>query len=480
MPAMKIIIINPPIRLGDKPRHLPHGLAILANIMRKKLGITPVFLDANAHRWSNEELEEKLKNIQFDVVLIGGLIPVYKRIVRYAEMIRKISPRAVIIAGGSAAMSVPELLLRRSEVDIVCAGEGEKVIVELLQALDNDLNCDLSAVKGFYVKRGEEITYTGDAGLIDSLDEESDVPAYDLLPMDIYLSNPVVGLGRDVDFVSSRGCPFGCTFCYQPWGRGFRAHSAEFVLDAVWRLKSEYSIDFVSFQDDEFMAGCKRVVEFCNKVQARAPGLLWSCTGRANLVDEDIVGMMRRAGCVSISYGFESGSSRMLKSMNKAVSLEQMEKAVRIARKYGMMIPVSFIVGMPGENKESCAETVDFCVKNQLPLKSLMFATPYPGTIIFADALSSGRIKADSLHEYVCKLEDARDFVINLTDAFSDDELVAKREEMIAEVGRRVKCRSEEEYMVKLKSLFGGLVDGYLRDESLKTHRAEHGGIDLF
>jgi len=316
--------------------------------------------------------------------------------------------------------------------------------------------------------------------MLSDLDTESAVPAYDLLPMEIYLSNPIIGFGRDIDFISSRGCPFSCTFCYQPWGRYFRAHSVGFIIDTLKYLKKNYGIDFVSFQDDEFMAKKNRVYEFCEQLRKHIPDLLWSCTGRVNLVNEDIVKTMKSAGCVSISYGFESGSPRMLKSMNKIATIEKMEKAIKINRKYGMMLPVSFIIGMPGEDEESCRETVAFCVKNEIPLKSIMFATPYPGTELFDLAVSTGRISKDMVHEFVLKLEDARDFVINLTDTFNEEQLIAKRQEMIKDVCGWVKSISVEVYNEKLRDLFGNLVQDYLKDKTLLKHRATHGGIDIF
>lgn len=477
---MNIVIINPLIRLTDKPRHIPHGLAILANVIRKKLKITPQFIDINAHRYNNKEIETLFRTIDFDVVLIGGLIPVYKRIIQYAEIIKGINPYAVIIAGGSAAMSVPELLLQNSKVDVVCAGEGEKVIIDLLRGLKKYILEELTQIKGFYYKVDGTIIYSGKPNLLSDLDLESDMPAYDLLPMEIYLSNPIVGFGRDIDFISSRGCPFNCTFCYQPWGRKFRAHSTDFIIEALKYLKRNFNIDFVSFQDDEFMAQRKRVYEFCEKVQRFIPGLLWSCTGRVNIIDEDIVRTMRQAGCVSISYGFESGSQRMLDSMKKRVTIKQMENAVKINRKYEMMLPISFIIGMPGEDEESCRETVELCIRNNIPLKSMMFATPYPGTELFEFALSTKRIKKENLHEFVMRLEDARDFTVNLTDSFTDRQLIAKRDEMISEVCSRVKPIPHEVSLKKIRNLFGDLVDDYLKDESLIRHRAEHGGIDIF
>ena len=479
---MEILIINPPIRLTDKASHIPHGLAILANVIRKKLKITPQFLDINAHRYTLTQIKKILRSTEFEVVLIGGLIPVYKRIVTYADIIKRINPNAVIIAGGSAAMSVPELLLNNSSVDVICMGEGEKVIIDLLEGLRNHSLEDLIDIKGFYYKNRvkNEIIFSGKPDLINDLDLESDLPAYDLLPMEIYLSNPIVGFGRDIDFISSRGCPFNCTFCYQPWGRNFRAHSVEFIVDAIKHLKKNYRIDFVSFQDDEFMANKSRVLAFCEKVRTEVPDILWSCTGRVNLISEEIISEMRSSGCCSVSYGFESGSPRMLKSMKKGVTIEQMENAVRVNRKFEMTIPVSFIIGMPGEDHDSCRETVEFCVRNNLPLKSMMFATPYPGTEIFQFALNTGRINNENLHEYVMRLEDARDFTINLTDAFSDEELVSKRDEMISEVCSRVEILSQDVYEKKLRNLYGDLIDRFFNNKALTTHRAMHGGGDIF
>jgi radical SAM superfamily enzyme YgiQ (UPF0313 family) len=125
-----ILIINPPIRLSDKPRNIPHGLAILANIIRNKLNITPTFLDINAHRYTEKETERIIENTDFDVVLIGGLTPVYGTIIKLSEFIKSVNPDAKIVAGGSVAMSIPEILLKHSDVDVICTGEGEITIVD--------------------------------------------------------------------------------------------------------------------------------------------------------------------------------------------------------------------------------------------------------------------------------------------------------------------------------------------------------------
>jgi len=483
---MDILIINPPIRLNDKPRNIPHGLAILANIIRKKNDICPTFLDINAYRYDEEEVKRIIKNTTFDVVLIGGISSAYKYIVKLSKFIKSINSDAKIIAGGYVALSHPEVLLKNSDVDIVCSGEGEITIVELLNRLKKDLNSSLDNIAGIYYKNKankREIISNPIRPLIKNLDNESSLPAYDLLPMEIYLSNPVVGIGKDIDFITSRGCPYNCTFCYQPWGHKPRFHSIDFVINAIKHLKEKYNIDFISFQDDEFMANTKRVQEFCEKINYYFPDLFWSCTGRANIVarNEDLIKIMKNAGCVSISFGFESGSQRMLNSMNKKQTVKMMEKVIKICRKYNLPVPVSFIIGMPGEDEESCKETVDFCIRNYIPLYSLMFATPYPGTQIFNFVLKTKRIDKSKLHEYFMKMGDARDFTVNLTDYFTDEELIKKRKEMIKVTEKNYKkFITKEEVKDKMKNLFGSLMDKGHLDETDLDHRLKHGGMGIF
>lgn len=481
---MNVLIVNPPIRESDKPRHIPHGLAIMAEIIRDKLGISPIFLDINAHRYTRSEIEKILRGTDFDVVLIGGLTPTYGKIIAFSKLIKTIHPEARIVAGGSAAMSTPEIMLSNSEVDIVCTGEGEITVVELLKKLGKSLKIPLDDTAGICYKNSDgRIIRNEDRPLIQNLDEQSSLPAYDLLPMDIYLANPVCGTGRDIDMISTRGCPYRCTFCYQPWGRKVRVHSVAFLVKAIQHLIDNYSIDFVSFQDDEFMTNKERVREFCEARNRHFPDLLWSCTGRANIVagNEELVKTMRNSGCTLISFGFESGSPRMLKSMNKKQTVEDMEKALEINRKYGLPVPASFIIGMPGEDEDSCQETLDFCIRNNLPLDSLMFATPYPSTEIFDYALKTGRIDNNNIHDYLLKLADARDFTVNLTDHFSDEALVKKREEMMKlAMENYTKYISEDEINDKIRNLFGDLIDKYRFSQEDMEHRAKHGGISTF
>ena len=171
----------------------------------------------------------------------------------------------------------------------------------------------------------------------------------------------------------------------------------------------------------------------------------------------------------------------MLDSMKKRQTIGEMEKTVEISRKYGLPVPASFIIGMPGEDDKSCQETVDFCIRNKLTLDSLMFATPYPGTEIFDYALTTGRIDKNHIHEFVMELGDARNFTINLTDYFSDEELINKREDMMEKARENYdEFITQEEINAKMRDLFGSLLDKYPLDEKDLEHRAKHGGMSTF
>lgn len=479
---MKVLVVNPPIRLADKPRNIPHGLAILANIIRKVFDCQLMFVDWNAHRYSEDKFKNIIKDFPCDIALIGGLIPAYKYLIKISEIIKWHHPECKILAGGSAAMSIPEVLLKNSRVDVVCTGEGEVTVVELIKAFQQEKNPDLSGIKGIaYSDSKDNILINEPRSLIENLDLESDLPAYDLLPMNIYLANPVAGLGRDIDFISGRGCPFNCTFCYQPWGHKNRRHSAEFIKDAILYLKKKYQINFISFQDDLFIADKKRLYEFCEMRNRFFSDIYWSCTGRANLCDEELIKIVRESGCTLISYGFESGSPRMLHAMRKKINLNQMEKVVTLNRKYGLPIPVSFILGMPGEDEQSCKETVQFCIKNNLKLNSLMYATPYPGTPLFDFAIESGRIRKEDVHDFAMRLGDARDFVVNLTDAFTDKALQKKYKEMISITKKAYRPIPQNEMGKKIRSLYGPLSEIFfnLSPEDRK-HQEIHGAMSLF
>jgi len=362
-------------------------------------------------------------------------------------------------------------------VDVIVHQEGEITFPAILWAIKN--HRPLSAVEGIWYRDKGQVRRTTHRPLISNLDAVVPFPAWDLLPMDVYLKNPVVGIGRDIDFISSRGCPYPCTFCFHAFGRRYRAHSVDYIMAAVRHLKKTYDIDFISFQDDEFMADRRRFLHFCEALRKSRLEIKWSCTGRVNLVTRELLRTAKEAGCASVSYGIESGSQRMLDQMKKRVTVEQAKRAIRLNREVGIRCPTSFIVGMPGETPDTIQETIDFCKDVNIPLRGVMFATPYPGTPIFEEAVARGIIDPTRLENFVLTLGDAVDFTTNISGTMSDEELITARKYMIDEVDEYYRSPLAQEQEAFLQDLYGeGLYTrGKEQEEELafQSHRKLHG-----
>ena len=301
-------------------------------------------------------------------------------------------------------------------------------------SLDNPKN-----VKGIWYKKEGKIIKNPPRPLIENLDEIP-YPAWDLFDMETYLKNPMgfeppgdIALDRvrSMPICPSRGCPYNCTFCYHIFSRRNRVRSAESILGEIKELKDRYDINFFAFHDDCFIINRKRLYEFCDAYGESGLGIKWACFGRANLMNGELLQKLKDANCEYVGYGIESGSQKMLDAMNKQVTVEQAKNALLLTQKMGIRVHCTFMVGIPGETRETIWETVKFC-KDTNRSVHLFFAAPYPGTPLFEQAKKLGRIP-DDLESYVSRLGDVDEFVVNLTD-MPDEELQELRSRAEKEV----------------------------------------------
>lgn len=473
---MNILLIFPPIRENDVPRNFPTGLGLIASALRNA-GYNVTVWDVNGWRYSKQEVMDMIKSADFDVVGIGGLIPVYKYVKWITPYLKERNPNCKIVAGGPVGTYLAELVLMKNDVDIICDGEGENTMVELAGALA--AGHDISTVPGIYYKDEDgNVARTPAREVIQDLDTIA-FPAWDLFPMEeTYMKNPVVGIGRDMDVISSRGCPYLCTFCAPSFGRKYRYRSPQHILEEIRELKARYDVDFISFQDDLFVTNRQRVFDFCGELTRSElfKKIRWSCTGRVNLVDEPLLQAMKDSGCVSVSYGIESGSQTVLDGLKKAFRVEQAVEAIRVAEKVGLRHPSSFIIGSPNETRETLEETVQFAIRANIPVQALMINTPYPGTPLFYEALKKNKIK--DLEPFVLSLGDALDMTVNLSD-IPDEELLRLRDEMIVKINKNVKHMTAEEKQRRDLELYGEelLKKGMeqLKHSAMSDHRRKHG-----
>jgi radical SAM superfamily enzyme YgiQ (UPF0313 family) len=418
---MRILLINSPIRLEAQPNCIPYGLATIASTLREN-GFQVEVYDVNALRPSKQDITAALVKKDFHIAGLSGLITTYGFQKWMIGLLKEIKPGALIISGGGLATSNSELLFSQTDVDITLFGEGERTMLELCRTVKR--GNDLSSIPGLCFRRNGNIVVNGPRKSIENLDEIP-FPAWDLLPMEIYLRNPIWGdiannsskfrgdikVMRSMNIISSRGCPFACNYCYHLFGRSeYRLRSPQNVVDEIEILVKTYAVDFIGFVDDNMMVSEIWLLEFCDLMEEKGFPITWGCHGRVPSAKPEILQRMAEVGCVWIGYGIESGSQKMLDAMNKKATVAQARQAIINTRKAGIYPNTTFIFGYPGESLETIQETIDF--KRELGLESgSFFATPYPGTSLYQQVQSQIKEK----EAFIRSLGNATEFSINLT-----------------------------------------------------------------
>lgn len=441
---MKVLLVNPPVREWAKPNCFPQGLGILASCL-KNAGHEVEGLDINAYRYPKEKVYEFIKEADYDLVGMGGLVTVYGYMEWFTKICKELHPDRRIILGGNAVTPIPSLIMKNTVTDIACINEGEETIVEVANALEKKQS--LKGILGIWYREddGKVVENPGRPAIKD-LDT---IPwsDWDVFPTEIYINNSVGTRNRrkwiDGDWVDeevksksfivrvSRGCPYRCTFCYHDFmGEKFRIRSPEKVVEEIEYHNKRYGVNYFGIGDDLATFNKEKFSKICYLIKEKKLEIKFFCSVRANLITEEFCKILLDSGCEMICFGIESASPKILKIMNKQVTIENQKNAVILAKKYFGWADATFIIGYPGETYETVQETIDFCKEMELEPEAIFYATPYPGTWLYDEALRKGLIKDE--HEYLIKLagnEQGERPLINFTD-WSTDELVEIKERM--------------------------------------------------
>ncbi len=423
---MRVLLINPPLNTSLPAAGVyPMGLAYIAAVLRQNhcdVDILDIRLnDYDRSFVSNWFLRNRGR---YDLYGIGGMVTAYSWIQWLSREIRKASPSSMIVAGGSIC-TAGELLLQKSEVDIVCIGDGEKTAQSIVDALHR--REDLASIPNALVKRNGSILHTRreEPMALDAVPR----PAWELLDMEKYTATSylVPVTARSITMITGRGCPYNCSFCYRNFGRRLRHRSVDNVIQEMREVVDRYGIGHIDFLDEIFNADRDYVNDLCRRIIEERFRLTWRCTGRANLVDRELLQLMYEAGCRWIGYGIESGSQKMLDDMGKRQRVEDVERSIRLARDAGMIVTGTFILGLPGETEHTIQETEQFFVRNRI-FNVPFFPVPYPGTRLFDDCREKNLLSFDE--SFVDSLEkDATELIVNLTE-MPDARLLQRREEL--------------------------------------------------
>jgi len=292
-----------------------------------------------------------------------------------AELIRSRHPAAHIVVGGPHATPFArEMLEHHPAIDTVSRGESEVTFIELLDQLER--GGSTQGIAGTAFRRNGQIELGPSRKSLSSLDG--------LTPPQAYFATHIV--------MTSRGCPWACTFCgaETSWGRGFRAHSTAYVMTALEQALERLPVRMVQIKDDTFTTNRKRVLELCREIKKRDLRFLWSCDTRVDVLDEELLIAMRQAGCQRLSLGVESGSDRILSNIDKKITASEIREAALLAKSVGIQVRFYMMLGNRGETEQTFRETLAFLDDVRPHQYVFSCLSIYPGTRDFQDAVSAG------------------------------------------------------------------------------------------
>jgi radical SAM superfamily enzyme YgiQ (UPF0313 family) len=516
--GLKILFINAPIREWSYPNIMPLGHGYVASVAVMD-GHSVRALDLNAERrkpirespeaisrWVEERVAATLAQEKPDVIGLGGIVTQYHRIKQIAKLCKRIYPDVPVVLGGGIASSLPIFMLKRMGIDAVVQEEGEVTFSELLHRWEE--GASLEGLKGVAYRRpirsGE--WDCRDNGLRPSL--KSRAAGLGALPWplrgpwpidDIYKVNPVGHLNWTTKWIdgaplesgqysesmiASRGCPYAavaCDYCYAAYlGKQYRLRSPQDVVDEMVFLKERYHLTYIHFLDDLMMTDYRWALEFCDELKERRRKtgfeITWGGTCRTNIIADDILRARKEgrphmleqaheAGMRQAGYGVESASPAVLKAIDKSgQTVEKMELAIRETQRIMGYADCSFMIGSPGETRQTMQETVDFCRRVGLRPEVFFFTTAYPATTFWQLALDRGLIakavtgkrgpaNEDLIEEYLIRLGEQGESVRTNFSDLPDEEVVELSWWAIRELGAQNTVRhphtGEEQELVK-------------------------------
>ena len=391
----KIIFINPPYeRIAPGYEFVKHitnnspslGLLHLASEVRLR-GYLPSIIESDISNLSIDEVAKQVISEQPAYVGITLFTVGIWSAAAIARKIKKALPNTTIIVGGPHISSMGEETIKRfKEFDIAVVGEGEKILMELLATLEQQK--PLVEVPGIIFRDGIFTRKTSGWPANKVLDDLP-FPAWDLLPGFPRAYRPAIydfPRGPVATIAASRGCPFFCKFCdTSTFGAKVRHYSPKKIFEMMKHLHERYGIRHIMFVDDLFLASKVRTAELCNLLLASELKMTWTCTARVDTVKPEILSLMKKAGCWEISFGLETGSNDLLKKMDKAAEVEKSEQAIKWTAAAGIRTKGLFMLGFPGEDRGTIAQTKDFIRRIPMTIMNLTKFTPYPGSPIYRE-----------------------------------------------------------------------------------------------
>jgi radical SAM superfamily enzyme YgiQ (UPF0313 family) len=388
-------LISNPTSRHQKPDFPPPGIAYLGAVAHQA-GHKVLLIDGGLRMIS--QIVKDVREFSPDVVGVTCWTIDRKMVWELCATLKMAAPKAILVLGGPHATMYPEHIFKKTHATVVIVGEGEETFAEFLEALTQGK--DLKDVAGL-VLRGEDggVFYTAPRSPIQNIDSIL-FPHYAGF-RDFSFSNyggfpPLPCPTAAV--ISSRGCVFDCSYCASVrfWGKRWRFRSPENVLEEIRWLVEEHDIRSLYFFDDNFPVNRERAIAICEGIINNGWALKWACCSHVKMINRELLKVMKASGCVTIDFGVESGSDKILKNVNKRQTQEDIEKAFGLVHEAGVTPRAYLMVGCPGEDESTIDETIE--VIGRIKPRSSIGANILwllPGTAVYDDAIKNGHISED-------------------------------------------------------------------------------------
>ena len=416
---MKVLFANLPweednefygLRAGSRWPHLrlkkeslpyypfPFFMAYAAATVEKDHDI--MFKDCITEGITENQFLDKIEEFSPEAAIFETATPTVDKDMTVIRKIKERLPQIKIALAGQHASAYPDKMLSSNDIDYVMMGEYDYTAKDIINSLDT--GSDINNISGLAYKENGKSIVKGYSKLIPNLDDLP-YPARHHLPMGKY-TEPFCKHTPNVQMISSRGCPYSCTFCLEPsvfYGRSnYRMRSPESVVNEMEQVKKTFKAKEIYFDDSSFSVNQARVKAICHEIKERRLDIAWSCMADAKM-ELDTLKEMRSAGCVAFKFGVESSDSQILKNINKPVNLELIRRVVKYCRQAGIESHATFIFGLPGETRETIKNTINFAFK-ELKTDTAQFsvAIPYPGTPFYNEAVKNNWIKTSDYSQF--------------------------------------------------------------------------------
>ncbi|MEM1659073.1 MAG: radical SAM protein [Candidatus Jordarchaeales archaeon] len=364
---MRTLLINTPYKFSECPT-IPLGLTYIAAVIEKN-GFEVEVLDLLVSMYSDDKVTRKVEEYKPEVVGVNSVTMNYPIASKILKLVKKVNEDIITVIGGPHVTFSDVRTLEESPwIDVVVRGEGEYTMLDIVKGRD------FKDIDGITYREDGEIVRNRDRKLIENLDELP-FPARHLLPLSKYIA-----YHSGCSLITGRGCPHRCIFCVgsKMMGRRVRLRNPKLVVDEIEEVLG-YGFNEIVFEDDTFTLNHKHAFAICDEIISRGLKFKWCANARVDTVTRELLEKMKEAGCHFIMFGTESGNQDILDKCKKRITVEEIREAVKMTKELGIGVLSSFILGLPGETKETIAQTMKFA-EELGPFYGFHLLAPFPGT----------------------------------------------------------------------------------------------------